>query len=863
MQVSHQLQRLKTAEVVGAKIKFADLADKSGRMKHHTLIFLLFVSLMTAFQCLNGAFELTNLRPSIQEGSCVELTVRSTRELPVQPFYWFWMKDADIILSSATQLRPVHPDFEGRVKSAGPPPLQWGTAGTSMTILMCDVKKSDSGKYKFAFGFTVGEDLELAEVSTSVTVEDNPCPIYISTIPDTLMDDRHVLLSCTTFTTCPSYPEFLDDLPFPMELIQLYRKTRFVNFMAKWQYDGKQIFCQVLNNTDKYLRKGYTFNIKYSTRNTSLMLSNTTSVIEGKNMTLICTSQGNPTPTFRWFKNDNVLPVVGPEWTIPSVTTEQNGKYRCVATNYYGTSESTLDIDVKYPPTVEVEHSRSTFRQGEVMTLTCNVMSSNPEPSDFIWYKDDKHVASNQVFTVLSVQPEHMGWYKCVAYNDAGNGASDLLIEVEYRPRNTTVSIVGSGSPLVEAGASVTLQCITDANPVPDKYAWLADECNQSSACLSENIGDRLLVSDVQPGNHVCYTCNATNKVDAGENSEPLCIQVLDGPTNLVLSMTTEVTEGELVSMLCSVESVPPSALNLTWTSSDQSMRVVARSHDDNTLFHSFKATCAHGGVYTCEAINSKGRQSTQKTLDVRYAPKDVVVKAHPSLEVTVNTPLKLECIADSNPSVKSVMWWKATDSTSDNLAESRTLTITSVTVADAGFYGCTVTNEVGSARSPKVEVKVQIRLLKYIIPPVCVLLFVVLLFIYRKRKCMRPRRQDTQNIFDTVRTSESRASNMGKKPIRNVELLSAGKDPSAAKVVQDGTPKDDAVHDALQRKDGDAVHTILEQQWSNEVTRYNKGTNKEDAVELYYAQVHFKPKCRRKCTGDRSDEDNKFGFSV
>ncbi|XP_061530109.1 hemicentin-1-like isoform X4 [Phycodurus eques] len=792
------------------------------------------------------------------------------------------MKDADIILSSATQLRPVHPDFEGRVKSAGPPPLQWRTAGTSMTILMCDVKKSDSGKYKFAFGFTVGEDLELAEVSTNVTVEDNPCPIYISTVPENLMDDRHVLLSCTTYTTCPTYPQFLDDLPFPMGAIQVYRKALFVNFMAKWQYDGKQIFCQVLNNTDKYLRKGYTFDIKYSTRNTSLMLSNTTSVIEGKNMTLICATQGNPTPTFTWFKNDKVLPVVGPEWTIPSVTTEQNGKYKCVATNYYGTSESTLDIDVKYPPTVEVEHSRSTFRQGEVMTLTCNVMSSNPEPSDFIWYKDDKHVASNQVFTVLSVQPEHMGWYKCVAYNDAGNGASDLLIEVEYRPRNTTVSIVGSGSPLVEAGASITLQCITDANPVPDKYAWLADECNQSSACLSENIGDRLLVNDVQPGNHVCYTCNATNKVDAGENSEPLCIQVLDGPTNLVLSMTTEVTEGELVSMLCSVESVPPSALNLTWTSSDQSMRVVTRSNDNNTLFHSFKATCANGGVYTCEAINSQGRQSTQKTLDVRYAPKDVVVKAHPSLEVTENTPLKLECVADSNPSIKSVMWWKATDSTSDNLAESRTLTITSLTVADAGFYGCTVTNEVGSARSAKVEVKVQNapivrgnqdtkeRLLNYIIPPVCVLLFVALVvFIYsdtirtvhdRKRKCMRARCQDTQvlNIIDTVRTSESRASNMGKKPICNVELLSAGKDRSAAKVVQDGTPKDDAVHDALQRKDGDGVHTILEQQWSNE------GTNRGDAVELYYAQVHFKPKCRRKCTGESSDEDNsKLGFSV
>ncbi|XP_061676613.1 B-cell receptor CD22-like isoform X2 [Syngnathoides biaculeatus] len=846
------------------RLNFADPADKSGRMKYHTQI-LLFGSLMTAFQCLDTHFELTNPRPSIKVGSCVELTVTSTQELPPQPFYWFWTKDDNIILSSDTDLWPVHQDFEGRVKSLGPPPLQWDTAGTALTILMCDIEKSDSGEYKFAIGVAGGEGSQMEEFSTSVTVEDNPCPIYFATSPAAPRDNWYVVLSCTTYKTCPSYPEFLDsELLFPSEAIKQYMKSTYINFKANWQQDGKEISCQVHNNTDKYLRKRLTLNIKYSTRNTSLILSNGTSPIEGKNLNLLCTSYGNPTPTFKWSKNGKALPVVGRELTISSVTTMQNGKYKCLATNYYGTSASTLVIDVKYPPTVVVAPSQSTFRQGEDMTLLCNVTRSNPKPSHFNWYRDNQHVASNQVFTISSVQPEHMGWYKCVGYNDVGHGESELLIEVEYRPRNTVVSIVDSSSPLVKAGASVMLQCTTDANPVPNKYAWLADKCDHSSGCLSETSADRLLVSDVQPSDRTCYTCSPTNKLDDGEISEPLCIQVLDAPRNLLLSMTSVVTEGDVVSMRCLVESVPPSVLNLTWTSSDQSVRLVASSHDNNTLLYSFEATCADGGIYTCEAVNSQGRQSAQKTLDVTYAPKDVTVIAHSSLVLTENTPLKLECVADANPPVKLVIWWKATDSTTENLAENGTLTIAAPTAADAGFYGCTVTNNVGSARSPKVEVKVQKSLLKYIIPPVCVLLFVALVvFLYRKRKSLQPRRREMKvsNNYNAVRASKPSSNNTDKKSICNVRLLSVRKDPSVALVVQDEPPKDDTIPDAsvlseqVLRKDaGDGAHTGLEQQWSKETS---KGTNKEDAGDRCYAQVHFK----HKCSGD--GDSLKFSFAV
>uniref|UniRef100_A0A3Q2Y4Y5 Ig-like domain-containing protein n=1 Tax=Hippocampus comes TaxID=109280 RepID=A0A3Q2Y4Y5_HIPCM len=95
--------------------------------------------------------------------------------------------------------------------------------------------------------------------------------------------------------------------------------------------------------------------------------------------------------------------------------------------------------------------------------------------------------------------------------------------------------------------------------------------------------------------------------------------------------------------------------------------------------------------------------------LSASDAPKNVTVRAQPSLVVTENATVTLQCDADSDPPVESVTWWKVNGTRSRNLTRSHNLTITSVTPADTGLYACTATNEVGSARSPSVEVGISI----------------------------------------------------------------------------------------------------------------------------------------------------------
>lgn len=94
-----------------------------------------------------------------------------------------------------------------------------------------------------------------------------------------------------------------------------------------------------------------------------------------------------------------------------------------------------------------------------------------------------------------------------------------------------------------------------------------------------------------------------------------------DPPTNLQLVMDTEATEGELITISCSVESFPASRLTLSRTSTPSSFpENLSQSHNQqrNKLRYEVKATAAHAGSYTCAATNTEGSKRTQQKLVVK-----------------------------------------------------------------------------------------------------------------------------------------------------------------------------------------------------------------------------------------------------
>ncbi|XP_051261424.1 hemicentin-2 [Dicentrarchus labrax] len=705
------------------------------KMNAQTVRWFLFLALIKNFSFTQDLFDLPDSALTAKEGSCTEIKCRVKSRIIIDDAHWFWMKNghwngsyfiATIIYSSNESKRPVSPDYKGRVEYIGSPSSSWGDYSTSQkplcSILICDLKKTDSGLYSFRFA---GKDKhKWVTKNLTLTVTENPCPITFEK-PAVVKESDMITLTCSTLHSCPLNLEIKDltqpSLTLSTNLQQPDEKQKRtkLNFTANWLDDGRNFSCQTKDNTDTYLIRNINVTVEYAPKDIKAFINTTTNIKEGESVTLICSAKGRPTPTFNWFKNNQTVP--GPVWKIDSINETQSGEYLCEAHNTIGrVNSSSVNVTVTYVPQVEVNTSHAyQVKEGDKITLTCNVKKSKPKPHSYTWIKDKKPIHWSQTY-VRTIEPEDGGLYKCSAINSAGTGTSkEIQIEVEYRPRKTVISI-NRNDRKVKVDSHLTFTCDTDANPGPMKYSWSRDgnskQIPSSQWEYKTSVENELSLEHVQRTDEACYRCNATNTISTGWDSKPLCIEVLYPPTIPMLSMDTEVTEGQFITISCTVESFPPSQLKLIRTSeaNAQSSDIIFSQTSDlrpyNTLHRKFSATSAHTGSYTCSATNSEGsKTSEQRKLVVKYSPKDVTVDAKPNLTVNENTLLTLSCNAHSYPKVTSVTWKKMTlDGQIESTQETDIIKVQSVSPSDSGRYKCTAGNEIGTGDSELAVVKVN-----------------------------------------------------------------------------------------------------------------------------------------------------------
>ncbi|XP_067456923.1 B-cell receptor CD22 isoform X3 [Thunnus thynnus] len=396
-----------------------------------------------------------------------------------------------------------------------------------------------------------------------------------------------------------------------------------------------------------------------------------------------------------------------------------NYSLRYVGSDKWFTREEAI-LTVDENPCLVVFETPPVVKENEKITLRCNTSSACP--------------SNPKIEGLLSVQlseaPQNNGEHKSTTVHFTANWKDDgkevlcqtqdntdkymvrnISLIIEYGPRKTNISVPHHTG--VKVGHSLTFTCDTDANPVPHKYSWYGYNKNKqiyASQWTSQTTTDNSLhLESVQRADELCYICNATNNIDTGEDSRLLCIPVLYPPTNITLSMDTEVREGQPITIKCTVESFPPSMLTLkrTSTSSPQSSEWVITAQLSADLSHTFNVTSTHAGSYTCHAENSEGTQtSTERKLVVKYAPQDVAIRAQPNLVVNENKSLTLVCNAQSYPPVTSTTWMIDGKEAIVNTAKS--FTLKSVTPSDSGLYSCKASNEIGSRQSKPVEVQVK-----------------------------------------------------------------------------------------------------------------------------------------------------------
>ncbi|XP_074732723.1 vascular cell adhesion protein 1 isoform X3 [Strix uralensis] len=271
-------------------------------------------------------------------------------------------------------------------------------------------------------------------------------------------------------------------------------------------------------------------NANFGPQNTIISASPGNLSMEGDPLKLTCVTESNPPPQIIWRKHladesiqhlieNNVL-------SIPHARFTDSGLYICEVINPVTniTEKATVDIVIQGAPNIaelSVEPS-TTVQEGENVSIQCSA-ESNPPPKIILRRKSDNADMgpySEGRILLPSVTFLNGGDYECVAENKFGKSKSEITLNVEYGPKNTTISVIPATA--VKEGETVMMKCTSSGNPAP-VISWKKKKATGESEKISE--GATLTIQKIKSQDLELYECEAYNQFGKEEKSVKLLVQ--------------------------------------------------------------------------------------------------------------------------------------------------------------------------------------------------------------------------------------------------------------------------------------------------------------------------------------------------
>ncbi|XP_017346095.1 B-cell receptor CD22 isoform X6 [Ictalurus punctatus] len=684
--------------------------------------------------CLFSSITMEDTRPIVieeptttttttnQEGSCVTIKCKYKYQKELK---LLWIKDPKwiekekrydgIIVYSNTDERPQVAEYSNRVEFFNDQSSQW----TNCTIKIQDLKKNDSGNYTFRY---IGSDKYISNTFL-LTVVDNPCKVHIkpANLNKSLKEGDRVSLQCATSAACEFHPlwqssgssEILKSEQSKDEV----EKRSELHLTVNWTDDGRTLTCRPSRSNDNCLERRVTLRVEYAPKETKVIESSSSKdVKEGEQVTISCSSKARPNANFTWIKHQSSFSRHGQNLTLYNMKPEDEGKFYCLANNEHG-SEKSNDIKIKViyaPKGVDIDPKLAELKEGDRLTLTCLVQNSNPEVDmqSYRWYKDGQEINQQTMntFTVPSVRQRDKGVYQCQARNSVGETMSTHItqVSVKYTPQNTFID----GTSGIKLGFELNLKCVTEAEPVPHTYSWYFKPEHEQQFVTLSHTDEMYRIEKVAVSNAGLYKCSAQNDVGKGANSTEKNVLVFYPPKTPNLTMKEVVKEEELYTITCTVESSPQATLTLSRSSLTNPEKdiITVQYVQSNILKFAANATVSDAGMYTCEAENTEGKTFSKNQLKVLYAPKNVTALADPGVELKEGSNLTLTCKADSVPEVSAYTWMKSSVTHSETVGHGQKITLHFLKSSDSDHYFCISRNEIGSAKSSSIFIRVKYR---------------------------------------------------------------------------------------------------------------------------------------------------------
>ncbi|KAL0151553.1 hypothetical protein M9458_053135, partial [Cirrhinus mrigala] len=262
-------------------------------------------------------------------------------------------------------------------------------------------------------------------------------------------------------------------------------------------------------------------------------------VLEGSSVSLRCSAEtlcSSPPPTLTWSSTPRIplsessrLQELISDLNFTATHHQHGVTFTCTITyqlqDENKTAQNNITLHVQYSPkntSVSVIPSSSVL-EGSSVTLICS-SDANPAVLNYTWSRESEgqleQLQTGDTLTLKRTDRKHRGWYHCTAQNQHGSQNSSVMLDIQYSPKNTSVSVLPSSSVL--EGSSVTLNCSSDANPAVLNYTWSRESEGQLEQLQT---GDTLTFNRTDLKHRGWYHCTAQNQHGSQNSSVMLDIQ--------------------------------------------------------------------------------------------------------------------------------------------------------------------------------------------------------------------------------------------------------------------------------------------------------------------------------------------------
>ncbi|XP_076455301.1 hemicentin-1-like isoform X2 [Babylonia areolata] len=458
-------------------------------------------------------------------------------------------------------------------------------------------------------------------------------------------------------------------------------------------------------------------------------------VVQGRRVVLPCSIEGDPPPSYSWFKDGSPISPVDVHYFVRqdgsleifSADVQDTAAYKCVASNVAGEVEKDMFLFVQVGPQLEgPEEEKFEVMQGESILLPCEISGTprptvqwrqnfspfNPQAARFQFHETGLYIQNAQV--------DDKAIYECVASNTAGN-VTKVITLIVYIPPTLAP---GETDMTVLEGKPAILTCEANGDPFP-KVMWRRGGVifDPSDSDRGYYIGEAgtLAIEAARLADAGEYTCTASNP--AGEVSRDIRLTV-NSPPRLppTLSGYTEVVEGNPVILPCPAVGSPRP--HIIWTKDGVALSISelgVRFLEDGSL-EIDDVEAADSGAYQCLARNVAGNVSHIVDLKILVPPRltgpDGSYSPDPTKPtVLINTTVTMTCPVSRDTDPPPVLiWYKDNVPLRENDLGGRlhvrngglSLTITEAQLVDEARYRCNASNVAGSVHKD-FDLEVQV----------------------------------------------------------------------------------------------------------------------------------------------------------